>query len=264
MKICGRKMTTAPIPPMIPSMSRLRKGPSGKNASIVADNQAIAASIASMGSLAQENTALNMSNITSARTSVPQTSVREHGVEAVSPGDDRLDRSRQDAVDHPGNPIVPRFCLDGGNSAAGLGQPPARGVKLFAQGRDVAMTRQALLNVTSHVQQQALDQITRQSVDSRPVCLAATGCQNGLKTVDLLAEACWKRALRNSHLPLRRLRQGFLERFHADPAVGLNGNHGNAEPMAEECLNRSTARAPGPHRPWRARSPSAVRARGSG
>ena len=31
MKICGRKITTAPIPPMIPSTSRLRNGPSGRN-----------------------------------------------------------------------------------------------------------------------------------------------------------------------------------------------------------------------------------------
>ena len=62
-RICGRKITTAPTPPMIPSTSRLRKGPSGMNASIVADSQAMAASIASMGSLAQEKTALNMSSI---------------------------------------------------------------------------------------------------------------------------------------------------------------------------------------------------------
>ena len=56
-RICGRNTSTLPTPAITPSTSRLRSGPSAMCAVVHPPTLAIAALIASIGTLAQENTA---------------------------------------------------------------------------------------------------------------------------------------------------------------------------------------------------------------
>ena len=72
-RICGRKTITLPAPAMTPSTSRLRSGPSAMCAVVQSPRPAIAALIASIGTAAQENTAWNIRNRTTASSARPQT-----------------------------------------------------------------------------------------------------------------------------------------------------------------------------------------------
>ena len=71
-RICGRKTTTLPKPAMTPSISKLRKGPSGICVASNSPSLAMPASIMSIGKLAQLNTAWNTRNKITAKDSIPK------------------------------------------------------------------------------------------------------------------------------------------------------------------------------------------------
>ena len=71
MTICGRKITTLPTPAITPSVSRLRTQLSGNTLPTHPLSAETPASIASIGAVAQANTAWKMKNRTSARMTGP-------------------------------------------------------------------------------------------------------------------------------------------------------------------------------------------------
>ena len=70
-RICGRKTSTPPAPATMPSTSRLRNTPSGRWTRSHAPTAPTPASMASMGTAAQLNTAWNIRNMVPASSSMP-------------------------------------------------------------------------------------------------------------------------------------------------------------------------------------------------
>ncbi len=73
MRICGRKTRTLPAPAMTPSTTRLRNGPASMRSATRCPSPATPDLIASMGSVAHENTAWNTRSSTTARSTSPST-----------------------------------------------------------------------------------------------------------------------------------------------------------------------------------------------
>ena len=91
MKICGRKITTAPIPPMMPSTSRLRSGPSGRRASIAAGQPGDGRLDPVHGELGPGEDGAEHEQHHGRQDQRSPDPVRQDRVEPVAPGDDRLD-----------------------------------------------------------------------------------------------------------------------------------------------------------------------------
>ena len=75
-RICGRKTTTDPTPPIAPSMMKSRMNPDGKLASTDAATHSLALSIQPIGASDQAKTAWNMTNSTANRISGPANGCR--------------------------------------------------------------------------------------------------------------------------------------------------------------------------------------------
>ena len=72
-RICGRKVITAPTPAIAPSTTSERKRPAGRAFVATPDSQATPSAIHDTGTWLQANTAWNMTNMIAARMIGPST-----------------------------------------------------------------------------------------------------------------------------------------------------------------------------------------------
>ena len=226
-----------------------------------------AASIPSIGTSAQVKTALNISSITAARISVPRSggsAPRRAGrcvVTVGSPG--RVD----DALDHSRDPAVPGHRLDGRHRAARLRQPLPGWPSARRARSDGPLGQDVPLEVAAGVQQQPLDQISRQGRGRRPLVMRLMRRRPAARTAPEGRPRRGTARGTGSHGtgPAVRPRSARAAFSASRPirAVGLDGHHRHAQLPARAAPRRSSPGA-GPRRPWSAPRPSAGPAPGPG
>ena len=149
---------------------------------------------------------------------------------------------RDRAVEHPFGPIVADPGLDPRDPAAGRLQPQPRRLQPVAQPAFL-LTRQGLLDIAVDVQQQSFHQVSRQRIASA----AGSGTfgfrghvgpvgpvgQNRLQAGDLVSKCLGKQVFETVGPAADDARQGRFQLGDAGPAVRLDRDHGNRQPLGQ-------------------------------